>query len=249
MDNIDYNRVSDLYDIYVGSDYDFAFFTGEIKTRGTKVLELTSGTGRLSIPLIRAGADLTCVDISQGMLDVLSEKLKRMNLSAQIVCSDICKMSFQSDFGLAIFPFQSFMELVGKEKQKAALASIFQSLENGGRFICTLHNPVIRKKAVDGVLRIVGHFPKDDGELLVSGFEQGGNPVVTHHQFYEYYDASGDLAWKRLLHMRFELIEKQDFQEMALYAGFDISELYGNYDRSEFDSSKSPCMIWVLQKN
>jgi ubiquinone/menaquinone biosynthesis C-methylase UbiE len=248
MEYINYDSVAELYDLYAGTDYDYEFFLSEIKNRDTRVLELTSGTGRLSIPLIEAGANLTCVDISRGMLDILSEKLQRNKLSARVVCSDVCEMSFHSEFDLAIFPFQSFMELVGKDKQTAALEAIFHALEIGGMFICTMHNPVIRSKLVDGMLRIVGHFQKDDGTLVVSGFEQGGDPVVTRHQFFEHFDASGNMNWKRLLRMQFEFIEEQDFQEMAERAGFKVLEQYGNYDRSEFDSLRSPVMIWVLEK-
>ena len=101
---------------------------------------------------------------------------------------------------------------------------------------------------MDGVPRIVGHFRKGNGTLIVSGFEQGGNPVVTRHQFYEYFNASGILEWKRLLPMQFEFIQKQDFQEMAERAGFEVFKVYGNYDRSEFNVSHSPVMIWVLEK-
>ncbi len=248
MKFIDYDKVAELYDLYVHTDYDLDFFTSEIKVKGTKVLELTAGTGRLSIPLIEAGADLTCLDISQGMLNVLTEKLQKKNLSARVVCADICEISFQSEFELAIFPFQSFMELVGRERQTAALVAIYRALENGGKFICTLHNPTMRRKVVDGALRIVGHFPKDNGTLIVSGFEQGGDPVVTRQQFFEYYNETGNLEWKRILPMHFEFIEKQDFQEMVERVGFRVKELYGNYDRNEFNSESSPVMIWGLEK-
>lgn len=248
MEYIDYDSVAELYDLYTSTDYDYEFFASEIGSQGTRVLELTSGTGRLSIPLIEAGANLTCVDISQGMLDVLSKKLLRNDLSARVVCSDICKMSFHSEFELAIFPFQSFMELVGKEKQTNALEAIFRTLVIGGKFICTLHNPAVRSKVVDGMLRIVGHFQKDSDTLVVSGFEQGGDPVVKRHQFFEYFNASGNLNWKRLLRMQFEFIEERDFQEMAERVGFKVLEMYGNYDRSDFDPSLSPVMIWVLEK-
>jgi len=248
MNAIDYDSIAELYDLYVSTDYDHSFFISEIKTKGLRVMELTSGTGRLSIPLIEAGANLTCVDISKGMLDVLSEKLKERNLPARVVCSDICDLDFDSEFELVIFPFQSFMELVGKDKQQTALRAIYRTLEDGGRFICTLHNPAVRKKGVDGVLRIVGTFQKDSGMLVVSGFEQGGNPVVSRHQFFEYFDEAGNQLWKRVLPMQFEFIDKEDFQEMAGSIGFKVTALYGNYDRSEFDPTRSPVMIWMLEK-
>lgn len=248
MKRIDYDSAAEFYDLYAGTDYDHKFFISEVAARETPVLELTSGTGRLSIPLIEAGATLTCVDVSRSMLEILSEKLRKRKLNARVVCADVCEMSFHSEFGLAIYPFQSYMELVGAEKQIAALNAIYHALEDGGRFICTLHNPAIRSKMVDGVLRVVGQFQKDSGRLVVSGFEQGGDPVVTRHQFFEYFDASGTLAWKRLQLMEFELIEKRDFQEMAEQAGFRVLELYGDYDRNTFESTRSPVMIWVLEK-
>jgi ubiquinone/menaquinone biosynthesis C-methylase UbiE len=248
MESIDYDKVAELYDLYVNTDYDYDFFTNEIKAKGTQVLELAAGTGRLSIPLLEAGVNLTCVDISQGMLNVLSQKLQKKNLTARVVCTDICEMDFQSEFKLAIFPFQSFMELVGREKQTTALGAIYRALKDGGKFICTLHNPAVRRKTVDGMLRIVGHFPKDKGTLVVSGFEQGGNPVVTRLQFFEFYNEAGDLEWKRVLPMLFEFIEKQDFQEMVMRAGFLVVELFGDYDRSDFDPERSPVMIWEMEK-
>ncbi len=248
MENINYDNIAELYDLYVNTDYDFEFFTSEITPPGMKVLELTSGTGRLSIPLIKTGAKLTCVDFSQSMLDILAAKLERHHLSARLVCADVCEMNFQEEFELAIFPFQSFMELVTKERQDMVLAAVFRGLEAGGRFICTLHNPAIRKKTVDGVLRIVHHFQKNSGTLIVSGYEQGGNPVVIRHQFFEYFDAAGRMVWKRMLPMWFAFIEQTDFQEMAEQAGFRVLTLYGNYNRSEFDPVQSPVMIWVLEK-
>lgn len=248
MENIDYDGVADLYDLYVNTDYDFAFFVREIRARDARVLELASGTGRLSIPLIEAGADLTCVDVSRRMLNVLSAKLQERRLRARVVCSDVCEMDFRSEFELAIFPFQSFMELVGKENQFKALLAINRSLKPKGRFICTMHNPVTRRRSVDGNLHLVGKFRKGTGTLIVTGFEQNGAPVVDRSQLLEYYNESGILEWKRLLDMRFELIEKETFETMANRSGFGLVALYGDYDRSPFEPTRSPVMIWVLEK-
>ena len=248
ISSIDYDSVADLYDIYASTDYDFAFFETEIRRQGMRVLELTSGTGRLSIPLLEAGADLTCVDNSRGMLDVLSEKLKRRGYTARLIHTDVERIEIENELDLALFPFQSFMELVGTTKQLATLSAVFRALKGKGRFICTMHNPVVRRKSVDGCLRLVGSFRKGEGTLVVSGIEQGGLPVIDRMQFYEYFDKSGRLMWKRMLPMRFELVEKANFEAMASSAGFTLGDIYGGYDRSPFEDSTSPVMIWVLEK-
>jgi hypothetical protein len=155
---------------------------------------------------------------------------------------------FPTPFQLAILPFQSFMEIVGEERQRQALSAVFACLSPGGRFICTLHNPVVRRRQIDGVLRIVGRFPTKDGTLVVSGFEQGGQPVVTRLQFFEFFGNDGHSRSKRLWPMEFALIEKEEFESMARAAGFRVLDLYGDYDRSPFDGIMSPVMIWILEK-
>lgn len=245
---IDYDSVAEIYDLYVVADYDIPYFLQEAGSTNGPVLELTAGTGRLSLALIQAGVQLTCVDRSQGMLDVLSRKLRDRGYSAEVLCADICQLELGARFQLALLPFQSFMELVGESRQRQALSAVFACLAAGGRFICTMHNPAVRRAQVDGTLRLVGRFPTPEGSLVVSGFEQGGHPLVKRLQFFEFFDSEGRLRSKRLLPMEFEFIERELFEAMARDAGFFVLALYGNYDRSPFDAGRSPVMIWVLQK-
>lgn len=248
MAPIDYDRIAGLYDAYVVADFDVPFFIAEARRASGPVLELTSGTGRLSVPLIEAGVNLTCVDCSRGMLDVLAGKLAGRGLRAEIVCADICDLTLPPRFDLAILPFQSFMEFVGEARQRAVLASAFACLRPGGRFICTMHNPAVRRAQVDGALRVVGRFPFEGGTLVVSGFEQGGRPVVSRLQFFELFGPDGRMAWKQVLPMEFEFIEREAFESMAVRAGFRVSQLYGDYQRAAFEPGTSPAMIWVLDK-
>jgi SAM-dependent methyltransferase len=182
------------------------------------------------------------------MLDVLAGKLAARGLKAELCCADLCDLRLPRHFDLVLLPFQSFMEIVGEGRQRAALASVLACLRPGGRFICTMHNPAVRRSQADGTLRVVGRFPFEGGDLVVSGFEQGGQPVVTRLQFFELFGPDGRLAWKRLLPMEFQFVEREDFAAMAAQAGFRIEQLYGNYERAPFDPVTSPVMIWVLQK-
>lgn len=246
--HIDYDSIAEIYDLYVATEYDVPFFLSEIRRVQGPILELMAGTGRLSLPLIEAGAALTCVDSSQGMLDILSRKLAQRGLRADVRCMDVCRLDLRPRFELALLPFQAFMEIVDEENQKAALEAVFRCLAPGGRFICTLHNPAIRRTQVDGLLRLVGRVPAEDGTLVVSGFEQGGNPVVKRLQFFELFGSDGRLLWKRMLPMEFAFVEKDAFEAMAKSAGFRVVDLYGTYDRAPFDPVRSPVMIWRLEK-
>jgi SAM-dependent methyltransferase len=248
---IDYDRVADIYDLYVTSDLDVAFYVAEAgKVRG-KVLELMCGTGRVSVPLLEAGVDLTCVDASEGMLARLEERLRARKLEARVVRADVRYLDLcEEEFELAIIPFHSFSELVSPRDQELALRATHGCLKEGGRLICPLHNPAIRAKSADGALRLTGSFPAADGLLVVSGFEtlDESSGVVDRIQLYEFFDTSNELRAKRVLPMRFALIEGTRFAELADAAGFAPVALYGDYDRGEYLESSSPYMIWVLEK-
>jgi hypothetical protein len=133
--------------------------------------------------------------------------------------------------------------------QKLALRAMHKCLEEGGRLVCPLHNPAIRAGSADRALRLDGTFPTADGGLLiVSGFEtlDEGSGVAKRVQLYELFDASKDLCAKRVPPMRFALIDRERFAELADAAGLVPVALYGDYDRGEYAEDSSPFMIVAM---
>ncbi|MGB2959393.1 MAG: class I SAM-dependent methyltransferase [Bacteroidota bacterium] len=248
MRPIDYDSIADIYDLYVVADFDLPFFRSEVLEVGGEVLELMAGTGRLTVPLLEAGARLTAVDISRGMLDVLSSKLRGKNLRAEIVCSDVRELNLGEKFDLAFLPFNSLSEILLPEDRWAALRAIHASLRPGGRFVCTLHNPRVRRATVDGALRLTGRFPTQDGLLVVSGMEREENRVVERLQFFDFYDREGNFRSRRLLEMRFAMIERGELEGMLEEVGFSTISFFGDYQRDGFRPDRSSSMIWVLKK-
>ncbi len=248
---IDYDRVADVYDLYVTSDLDVGFYIEEATRAQGKVLELMCGTGRVSVPLLEAGADLTCVDASERMLARLEERLHARKLDARVLRADVRYLDLCDEFDLALIPFHSFSELVSPGDRELALRSVHECLREGGRLICPLHNPAIRARSADGALRLNGSFPLAEGGLLVvSGFEtlDEGSGVVDRLQLYEFFDASNELCAKRALPMRFALIDRSGFAELADATGFVPVALYGDYGRGEYLEESSPFMVWILEK-
>lgn len=251
MEINNYDYIADLYDIYVPVTFDVDFFLTEAKKTNGEVLELMSGTGRISIPLIEAGIKLTCVDLSAGLNAILEDKLQKMGLKANVYQMDVCELELQKKFDMVIIPFSSFAHITSPEKQRKALAHIRQHLISGGTFICTLGNPKLRQKAVDGQLRLFRKYPLPDtqGQLLLwisEDISDDDEQVVEAMQFYEEYDATGILQSKRLLELHFRLSEKDEFEELAKAAGFKVKALYGDYAYSKF-CDDSPTMIWFLE--
>lgn len=251
MDINDYDGIADLYDIYVPATFDIDFFVEETRKAAGEVLELMSGTGRVSIPLIKAGVKLTCVDLSAESNSILDRKLYEAGLKADVWRMDVCELELHRKFGMVIIPFHSFAHLTERSQQRTALERIRQHLAPGGKFICTLRNPRVRGKDIDGQLRLVGRYPlpESGGALLlwiVENFSEADKRVVQAVQLYEEYNARGVLRSKRMLELKFRLTERAEFEELAAATGFRVQAFYGDYSRAPFTDS-SPFMIWILE--
>jgi len=240
-----------LYDTHVNTAFDVPFFLNETKGVSGKVLELMSGTGRVSIPLIEAGVQLTCVDNSPEMLAVLREKLAERSLSASVRQMDVRNLDLGKQFELAFIPLHSFSELLTESDQLKTLAGIYDHLTKGGRFICTLRNPPVILERVDGLIRLQRRRELENkGELFVWGLQtlDQAKRIVRHLQFYEEYDASGVMQRRTLQEIQFCLLNRDEFEELAKSVGFRVTALYGDYSHSEFREDTSPFMLGVLEK-
>lgn len=142
MAAMDYAKVAQFYDAYAKSTLDVDFFIEEGK-RCRHVLELTSGTGRLSLPLIEAGVPLSCLDNSPEMLQILRKKMTNRCLSAQIYEMDASNFSIPEKFDLILFPFNSFSELVELGAQQNALSAVSSHLTDTGRAIYGDYNRAV----------------------------------------------------------------------------------------------------------
>lgn len=250
MPAMDYEQVAQFYDAYVQTDFDVAFFLKEAKG-ARRVMELTSGTGRLSIPLIEAGVPLTCVDLSPEMLARLRAKLDARGLRADVYEMDVRRLSLPNRFDLIIFPFHSFSELTAIADQREALAAIRRHLAVNGRFVCTFHNPTVRLKGVTGERRELGTFDLPDGPRTVTvasvGSPEPGSQIVRGQQFYLVRDEHGHASPEIAVDLAFYVHERDEFEALARTAGFRVANLYGDYASSPFDPNSSSYMIFVLE--
>ncbi len=247
----DYDPIADLYDIYVPATFDIDFFVNETTKSKGEVLELMSGTGRVSIPLLEAGVKLTCVDLSAELNAIFQEKLAQKGLQANICQMDVCELDLHKKFDMVIIPFGSFSHITSPKGQRKTLQRIHEHLLPGGTLICTLANPVLRKQSINGQLRLFRTYPLVQGGSLLlwvlEDFSPEDNQVVQALQFYEEYDADRSLKAKRFIELHFRLSSKDEIEEIANATGFKRKAFYGDYSCAEFNEASSPFMIWILE--
>ena len=66
-----YDSIAGIYDPWSASVVeDIAFYVDEARRHGGPVVELAVGSGRIAVPIARAGISVIGVDLSEGMLAV-----------------------------------------------------------------------------------------------------------------------------------------------------------------------------------
>jgi SAM-dependent methyltransferase len=242
----DYTSVATLYDHYVTVDLDIPFFVDAIVgARG--VLELMAGTGRVSTALVETGARVTCVDGSEAMLRVLRRKLGARLTGT--LCADVSALPLRRGFDIALIPFNSFAEVLDQGAQRQVLAEVHRVLRPGGRFVCTLHNPLVRRRSLDGASRTLAQFQVDDGTWTVeaAGYIEPDGQVARSRQTYVCRGVDGGVRTWFEQDVRFALIERGEFEQLAAAAAFEVESLVGDYTGAAFDAATSPYLIWTLR--
>lgn len=126
---------------------DVAFYKEQAEATGGPVLEIGCGTGRLTIPLARAGHEVWAVDISAAMLDQLRAKLAleppEVQSRVHVVQQDATALDLPvRNFRLAAIPFNVLMLIPDFTAERRTLASAAAHLAPDGRLALDVMNPL-----------------------------------------------------------------------------------------------------------
>ncbi len=235
-----YDRIADLYDHYVTVDYDIQFWLDESRDV-EDVLEVTAGTGRVTLPLLRAGKRLTAVDISYGLLAKLREKAAAEGLTVETVHADMREFVVGRKFPLIIIPFHSIGEIHDGCDVTASLRGVRQHLAPEGRAIVTLHNPAAHRGDDSGVPRLVADQELPNGNRMIFWHARTYDPVERmgmSYQLYEEYDVDGLLHRKRLFTPHYHLRDRAEIEQLADRAGLKVSRIWGGYNHEEYSEAR-----------
>jgi SAM-dependent methyltransferase len=110
----------EAYDAFYDSSWpgaggDVPLYERIAREAGGPILELACGTGRIALPLAKAGLHVTGVDRSEAMLSIARRKLGVLPASVRerltLVNQDMAALNSDRRFGFVFVPFHSFQHL------------------------------------------------------------------------------------------------------------------------------------------
>jgi len=247
----EYDRFAALYDeIFRGQPGDIEFYVSEAKKVGS-VLEIGCGTGRITIPIARAGVSIVGMDISRQMLEIANKKALAEGLSIPWIQADMRNFIIKrKKFDLVIIPYRTFLHALTVEEQKATLANIYRILKKGGRLIINFFVPdydyIVKGMPKEPIERKVdrksGIVTKTYQDVVFDRYSQ-----VNKTNIYVARWKSGKKLSEKKYRFYLRYIFRYEGQHLFELCGYRIAALYGDFDRTAF-GRKSEEMIWVLEK-
>jgi len=248
--------VSSLYDnvpIYAARP-DVKFYVDEAKASGGSVLEVGCGTGRVLIPVARAGVDITGLDASEAMLTECRARLAKepRSVSARVTLHHADARDFELGrrFSLVTAPFRVVQHLVTIDEQLRFLDTVKRHLAPKGRLVFDVFNPSFSVlAAADGLehedtpetpLPNGGSFRRTGAVKRIRWIDQVSEVELA------YYVRSGPDAeperFVQAFDMRWYL--RAELVHLLARAGYRLDTMYGNFDRSPVvDSSKELIVV------
>jgi SAM-dependent methyltransferase len=211
------------------------------------VLELGCGTGRIAVPLARAGVTLVGVDRSDAMLARARRRIARAGLArrARLIRGDIRHLPCPaSSFSTVLAPYGVLQSLLRERDLLAALASVHDVLEPGGTFGLELVADLPEWEEYRRRVSLTGWRGRPGGSrvTLVETVRQDRARRLTIFD-QEFVERRGRRRRTHRFALAFRTLSVPQMARRLDKAGFIVTALLGDYQGGRWDPRAD---VWVI---
>jgi SAM-dependent methyltransferase len=228
-----YDAIARIYDPWSASvTEDVEFYVEQALAAGGPVVELAVGTGRIAVPIARAGVPVIGVDQSPGMLEVARAYAEREGVTGAIDLrvGDLRTPPVEGRFPLVVCPFRSLLHLADVEEKLASLHAAAGLLEPGGRYVFDVFAP-----SPEDIAETDGRWTeREPGINERADWDEASRTLLLSVR-------SGDASVSFTLHW----LDVEEWEALIADAALEVEALYGWFDRRPFTGGED--MVWVCR--
>jgi SAM-dependent methyltransferase len=225
---------------------DVAFWERLAAAQDGAVLELGCGTGRITVPVAKAGARIVGIDRSAEMLARGRQRLRRSKLTggAALVRGDIRALPFRrrAGFSLVMAPYGILQSLTKEKDLKATLGSVRSVLPKGGLFVIDLVPDLPRWDEYDNHTSLSGRGPGGARITLIESVRQDVRRGLTIFD-QEYVEKRGRQRRVQRFSLTFRTLSVRQMASRLGAAGFEVRAVLGDYQGGPWDKRSD---TWVI---
>jgi SAM-dependent methyltransferase len=226
-----YDRIAGIYDPWSRSvTEDVGFYVDQALASGGPVVELAVGTGRIAIPIARAGVDVIGVDSSPAMLAVARSAAEEVGVAARLDLrvGDLREPPVEERAPLVICPFRSLLHMETEDEKARALRAARSLLLPDGHFVFDVFAP-----SREDIEETNGRWlEREPGIFERADWDEGSRTLSLSVR-------SDDAETTFGLHW----LSAPEWLRLLDEAGFAVEALYGWFDRRAYDGEED--MIFV----
>jgi SAM-dependent methyltransferase len=229
-----YDEIAAIYDPWSRSvTEDIGFYVDEALASGGPVVELAVGTGRIAVPIARAGVDVIGVDSSPAMLAVAQAAADDAGVSSRVDLrvGDLREPPVTERVPLVICPFRTLLHMETENEKLRALRAARTLLEPGGRFVFDVFSP--SREDIEETQGL--WLEREPGIFERADWDEGSRPLSLSVR-------SGDDTTTFGLHW----LSAPEWLRLLDEAGFEVEQLYGWFDLRPYDGEED--MIFVCRR-
>jgi len=218
---------------------------------GGRVLELGCGTGRISIPLAKAGVDLVGVDRSQRMLDRAIARTRRAPRTSRapsarapsFVRADIRDLPFtRACFEMVLAPYGVLQSLIRESDLTAALTSVARVIRRGGTFGIDLVPDVPNWREYRNKVQLRGRLAGGARLTLVESVRQDRRRRLTTFE-QQYVERRGRRITTHRFELTFRTLSVAQMTSRLERFGFSVESVLGDYRGRPWDERAD---VWII---
>jgi len=259
MDLHGFDQVAKDYDCFISAFYgnsnDFEAFHLSLAAQYGKdgILDIGCGTGALTIPLVKAGYNVTAVDLSALMIEEMKKKLQKENLKVELLVANMTDFNIKRQFSLAIIARTGFMYLLTAKEQRQALLNIRKHLTDGGvlTFNTFQPNPIEQAAHMNVSIdeyHLCAEYTNHEGNkerIYKSAIYDHITQIMNGSCKFETLDGYGNVSDTRVCTQTTRQTYRQEMEYLFELCGYEILNVYNNYS---LDAAKEN-FIWVVKKS